>query len=179
TRFGGAQNNGTVYSLAGGGGWSESVLHSFSGDSDGAQPLGLLVQERTTGSLYGTASAGGDFGCGTAFQLAQSNGNWSYSTLYFFRGGADGCTPFPQLRPGPKPGVFVGGTTFGNGTLFQLKQSNGVWSESTIYTFTGGSDGAKPYDLDASGDGTIYGVAHVGGATNKGVVFELVPHRKK
>ena len=49
-----------------GGSWTESVLHSFSGP-DGFFVTGPLTL--SNGSVYGTTSAGGDFGVGTAYQL--------------------------------------------------------------------------------------------------------------
>lgn len=177
--FGGSSNDGTVYTLAPvGRGWNETVLHSFNG-SDGYQPYPLLLKDKSTGNLYGTTFAGGPGGCGTAFQLVQSGGSWTFSTLYSFQGGNDACNPFTQLKPGAKAGTLIGAAQGGNGKLFQLKQSNGVWSESVIYTFTGGSDGAIPYDLDTSSDGTIYGVTVNGGQYGQGVVFQLTPNRKK
>ena len=68
---------GTVYGLyppSDGGAWTERVLHSFAGGSDGASPLGGLVIGGD-GALYGTTLYGGDvsckppIGCGTAFRL--------------------------------------------------------------------------------------------------------------
>ena len=68
--FGGC---GIVFELAPpttpGGAWTETVLHSFSGqDGDGAIPLGSLTLS-SSGELYGTTSAGGTAGKGTVFSL--------------------------------------------------------------------------------------------------------------
>src|ERR1700730_4189931 len=74
------------------------------------------------------------------------------------------------------------GTTAGgdgeNGLVFKLTPvSGGGWSYSTIYSFTGGSDGATPQaglTLDAAGN--LYGTTAAGGALhNNGTVFELSP----
>lgn len=180
TLSGGNSNDGTVYSLAPAGrSWNQTVLHSFTG-SDGYEPYPLLLKDKASGNLYGTTFYGGTHGCGTFFQLAQSNGNWTFSTLYNFEGGSShGCDPFTQLKAGPKSGTLIGSTNDNFGRLFQLKERRGVWSESVVYNFTGGSDGAYPYDLDADGNGTIYGVTESGGVYNQGVVFQLAPNARK
>ena len=62
-----------------------SILHTFSGGSDGGTPLGGLV-EGTDGSLYGTTAYGGiltgncksSSGCGTVFKISRSG---AFSTL--------------------------------------------------------------------------------------------------
>jgi uncharacterized repeat protein (TIGR03803 family) len=52
-----------------GGAWTETILHSFSGQGgDGAIPLGALALS-SSGVLYGTTSAGGTAGRGTVFSI--------------------------------------------------------------------------------------------------------------
>jgi uncharacterized repeat protein (TIGR03803 family) len=52
----------------------ETVLHSFTGKTDGAHPYAGLVMD-AAGNLYGTAETGGDAsciingGCGTVFKI--------------------------------------------------------------------------------------------------------------
>src|SRR5262249_41042909 len=48
-----------------------TVLHSFSGQSDGNFPVAALLQA-SDGTLYGTTSAGGAFAYGTLFALDSS-----------------------------------------------------------------------------------------------------------
>jgi uncharacterized repeat protein (TIGR03803 family) len=97
--FGGC---GTVFELSpnGSGEWTEAVLCSFRGGSDGAMPQAGLNLDRN-GNLYGTTSEGGDTacfngsGCGTIFELSpNSGGAWTETLLYRFQGGNDGW--FPQ-----------------------------------------------------------------------------------
>jgi len=176
TTQGGASGYGTVYALAPvDRGWTETLLHSFS-DSDGAHPYGVLLKEKATGNLYGTTNYGSTNNCGTAFQLSQVNGNWTFSTIYNFQGGgSDACNPWTQLKPGSKAGTLIGAST---GQVFQLKETQGVWSDSIVYSLTGGTDGGNVWDLDASSDGSIYGVANIGGQYGDGVVFKLTPTLK-
>ena len=60
---------GTVFKLTlSNGSWTETVLHDFTGGSDGGTPYGNVVIDRK-GSLYGTASTGGR-GYGVVWELA-------------------------------------------------------------------------------------------------------------
>ncbi len=69
----GANGLGSVFKLTpSSGGWTYTDLHDFSG-SDGANPIGGLVIDRS-GKLYGTASKGGSGtactgGCGVVFEI--------------------------------------------------------------------------------------------------------------
>lgn len=62
---------GTVFELtpAAGGGWSETILHSFlSNREDGVDPAASLVMDKA-GNLYGTTNSGGKPGFGTVFVI--------------------------------------------------------------------------------------------------------------
>ncbi len=183
TTDGGAHGAGTVFSLVQSGqDWTESVLHDFQG-SDGTDPSALMTRDKATGVLYGTAKQGGTFSCGAAFQLDPATKQ--LSVLHTFQGGADGCHPQVQMRQGSKAGTLIGATLGGgprgDGTLFQLTEQGGDWTESLLYTFDGKS-GALPLDISDPGDSaenSIYGVAESGGQHGSGVVFQLSkPHHK-
>jgi uncharacterized repeat protein (TIGR03803 family) len=62
---------GTVFKLTPptttGGPWAETVLYSFTGGADGAQPVASLIAD-ASGALYGTTEGGGS-GYGTVFKL--------------------------------------------------------------------------------------------------------------
>lgn len=59
---------GTVYKLSNTNGkWTESILHTFQGGSDGAAPYSGVVL--LNGKLYGTTDIGGEFSAGVAFQI--------------------------------------------------------------------------------------------------------------
>ena len=177
TNFGGTHGYGTIYSLSRAEpGWNEAALYDFTGGADGGQPRGALVRDKATGIVYGTADGGGGAGCGTAFALTPSGGAWSYGVLYNFAGGNDGCYPSSGLHEDSRNGTLFGATAGGgganDGTVFQLTQSNGVWSESILYGFRGGNDGIYPVDIIADTAGHLLGVAS-GGAYGAGIVFEL------
>jgi uncharacterized repeat protein (TIGR03803 family) len=74
TAFGGKAGDGVVFELDSS--RHETVLHSFTGASDGADPITGVVLDHA-GNLFGTATSGGDLkcqpkygGCGTLFKIA-------------------------------------------------------------------------------------------------------------
>jgi uncharacterized repeat protein (TIGR03803 family) len=165
TAYGGGSDDGTVFSLspAGGGAWTEKVIHSFTGPgtggtgADGADPEAGLVLASSTGVLYGTTYSGGASGLGTVFQLTPATGGtWTERVLYNFAGSpGDGSNPVTGLALATSQVLY--GTTYtggalGYGTVFQLVPSGGgVWTESPIYSFggtlavpTNGIDGIGP-----------------------------------
>jgi uncharacterized repeat protein (TIGR03803 family) len=176
------QGVGGVFQLvhsASGNGWTEHVLHLFTGGSDGANPPGNLVID-SSGNLYGTATRGGNFGFGDVFQLAPAgNGTYQLSTLYSFQGGSDGGEPTSGLARDAAGNLYGVADPGGNnlGVVFELSPAGGgAWSESILHTFSGGTDGWFPFGgVILDGAGNIYGTTELGGVPNGGVVFEVTP----
>ena len=156
------------------------ILYNFTGGANGRVPYAGLTLH--SGNLYGTTTAGGASGNGTVFELTNSNGTWTESVLYSFAGGTDGATPYAGVTFDAN-GNLYGTTEYGGtssvGTVFELvPNSNGTWTESVVYSFTGGSDGAYPewcgVRVDATG--ALYGMSTDGGAQGMGVVYKLTPN---
>jgi uncharacterized repeat protein (TIGR03803 family) len=171
---GGASNYGVVFKVNTSG--VETVLHSFSGGMDGANPDGFLVRDKA-GNFYGTTTGGGAFGAGTVFGITATG---KEAVLYSFAGGADGADPEAGLALDAAGNLY--GTTIagglGNGTVFKLTRpkSGTKWTEQVLYGFGTGEDGTIPVagvTLDAAGN--VYGTASAGGAYGYGTIFELTP----
>jgi uncharacterized repeat protein (TIGR03803 family) len=183
TENGGANYKGTVFQLAqSGGSWTETVLYSFS-SSSGAFPQAPLILG-SNGDLYGTTSGSGSGtnGNGTVFQLAPPSspgGNWTETVLHSFQGGSDGATPLAALIQGSNGdlyGTTEDGGTNGDGTVFQLAQSGGAWTETVLHSFGSGSDGFHPLaSLIKGSNGDLYGTTAGGGANSYGTVFQISP----
>jgi len=159
--------------------WTETVLYSFQGFSDGVEPtFGDLVFD-AAGNIYGTTPHGGQGDHGTVYQLTPSNGGWTETVLYRFQGGSqDGATPYGGLvfdSAGNLWGTTALGGTYNNGTIFQLVPSGGGWTENVVYKFHGENDGANPYaGLIVDQYGNFYGTTYgYNGTTPK--VYELSP----
>jgi len=188
TPVGGVSGNGTVFELSpnSDGSWTETVLYSFTGGSDGLQPYAGVIFD-TVGNLYGTTAWGGDYGKGTVFKLTpNSDGAWTESVIHSFMG-HDGHEPIGGVifdATGNLYGTTSTGGTSGNGVVYELTpNSDGTWSDNTLYSFTV-KDGSEPNRISLIFDtaGNLYGEAAMGGKGNCewirhgcGTVFELTP----
>jgi uncharacterized repeat protein (TIGR03803 family) len=166
---GGAYGYGTVYRVTTGGVLTTLVSFDY---ADGAYPSPVLVQG-SDGNFYGTTENGGTNGVGTIFRLTPSG---ILTSLYSFTGTNDGAIPIAGLVQGVNGNLY--GTAYeggasGDGTLFQITTA-GVFT--TLYSFTGGSDGALPWaGLVQATDGNLYGTAQGGGTYGFGTVFQIPP----
>ncbi len=134
-------------------------------------PLGALAQD-AAGNFYGTTQGGGDFGYGSVYRVTAAG---AFTTLYSFRGTADGSTPSGALllyTDGSLYGTTFDGGQFGFGTVFSVT-TGGVLT--TLHNFDR-ADGRSPRSgLVAGGDGFLYGTTVGGGAYNTGTVFAITP----
>jgi len=183
TVLGGDFGSGTVFQLSPTpNGWVHTVLYSFTGGADGGEPYKGVTIDRE-GNLYGTAVTGGsgscEGGCGVAYKLTNSGGNWTQTVIHAFTGGDDGSGPGARLtvdRGGNIYGMAPTGGANGLGTIYKISQAGAAWTFKVIHTFTGGDDGAT----GSAGRmvlrrARLYGAATTGGAHGSGVIFELSP----
>jgi uncharacterized repeat protein (TIGR03803 family) len=173
---------GVIYKLDTSG--KETVLYSFKGKSDGAFPASPLVMDKA-GNLYGTAPLGGyekgnchlpdsPVGCGTVFEIDNAGG---FSVLVKFDS-SDGNYPGPLTED--TDGTIFGTTVSGGkgcceggGVVYKLEASG---KESVVYEdFNKNSDGQWPIKVVKDGEGNLYGATVFGGASDRGVIFELTP----
>ena len=168
--------------------WSATVLYRFTGQSDGSQPIGLVVDQ--SGNLYGTTLYGGDQhspclgDCGVVFELSRSSGGWTESVLHAFTDGDDGG--YPQSKPALDAAGNLYGTTEGGGNsgdcylgcgvVYELSPSGSGWNETTLYNFRIQPDSNYPGGgviFDSLGN--LYSTAVDGGDSGWGTVFSLSP----
>jgi uncharacterized repeat protein (TIGR03803 family) len=149
----------------------EKVLYAFAGQSDGSGPYGGVIHDEK-GNLYGTTSTGGTGYGGVVFEITPRGRE---KVLYAFTDGSDGGDPETGVIR-DKKGNFYGTTElFGRyycGTVFKLAPDG---TETTLYTFTGGSDGFFPSGLIRDEADNLYGTTLDGGAHGDGTVFKLAP----
>jgi uncharacterized repeat protein (TIGR03803 family) len=178
---------GTVFKLKPDG--TKTVLHAFTGGSDGANPEAGLTADKA-GNLYGVTDYGGGSGCygngcGTVFKLAADG---TETILHAFTGRRDGAFPYAALIV-DKAGNLYGTTDEGGGKscggdgcgiVFKIAPDG---TETVLHRFRGGSDGYNPRyaSLLADQSGNLYGTTAYGGSTEYcggygcGTVFKLAP----
>ena len=174
---------GMVFELApaSGGTWTEKVLYVFEGTSDGGDPLtNLLIDGK--GNLYGCVTDGGANNLGGLYKLTPApGGTWTESLVFSFAE-QTGFVPGSQIVADTHGNIFLTLQYLGpglSGTVFELSpQSNGTWSGTVIYAFSGeNGDGDQPYGgviLDHGGN--VYGTTGYGGAYRSGTVYQLTPN---
>jgi len=171
-----------------GGKWTEKVLHSFAGGTDGKTPNGGLTLD-SKGAVYGTTPMGGNqlcnfgngnIGCGTVFKLVpptKIGGAWTEKILHRFVQ-SDGDGPNGGLifdSKGSLYGTAGGGGAKQKGVVFRLEPEGGRWSESTLHTFGSGNAPCCPEaGLISDFAGGMYGVT-LAGTHFRGTVFRLMP----
>jgi len=173
--FGGTGGSGTLFKYGADG--TFTVLHAFTGGADGEFPEHGVIAD-AAGNLFGVTAFGGANGNGSVFKY-DTAGN--FSTVYSFTGGNDGGFLYGGLAMGDD-GTLYGSTgnggTGNSGTVFKLTQDGAL---TTLYNFTGGTDGASPEgDMLLVGK-NLYSTANAGGDANCqcGVVYEVTAKGKQ
>ncbi len=171
TTYGGGKFGyyGTIFSFSMSG--IEKVLHSFGAGSDGANPVGDLID--VNGTLYGTTENGGAYGSGTVFRISTTG---IEKVLYSFgQDFSDGANPVAGLINvnGKLYGTTYEGGTYSNGTVFRISQTG---KEHVMYSFGYAYDGANPLAPLVYAQGRLYGTTIFGGTSMPypgGTVFRI------
>jgi uncharacterized repeat protein (TIGR03803 family) len=166
---------GTVYKLTSSG--TFTLLHSFTGLSDGGVPRSGLIQA-SDGNFYGDTQGGGV--CGVAYKITASG---TLTPLHEFAGGAhDGCEPFGQLVQASDGNFYGttylgGGSTvcqYGCGTAFKMTAAGAVTILHAFCLQSGCPDGYNPTAGVVQGsDGNLYGETLFGGPNGYGSIFKI------
>ena len=139
------------------------------------------------GVLYGTAGWPPGYAVYSLTPPAEPGGTWTYATLYQTTGAqvSTTVTSAPGLAIGEDGVIYGASNRVVNtacdtpcGYIFSLTPPaapGGVWTETTLYSFTGGADGSGPAaGVTIGPGGALYGPA-LGGAGKAGTIFSLTP----
>jgi uncharacterized repeat protein (TIGR03803 family) len=159
-------NPGTIVQLSAGL-FVATVLHTFNPATEGSSSSGLV--EGPNGLLYGVTAISG--GGGVFFSISTTG---TFTVLHTYASDVLG-TVYAQPTLGSDGNFYVvsqGGGAHGDGAVVQITPDGGY---STIYSFTGGTDGNQPQSgLVETAPGTFYGAAYGGGAHSEGDIYKLV-----
>jgi uncharacterized repeat protein (TIGR03803 family) len=173
---------GTVFKIAADG--TKTVLHTFTAEPDGAEPVGIVMDAK--GDIFGATASGGSFGFGAVFELlpnGQEKILHSFKAENFGKNAPHGI--WPQAAPIiGKDGDLYGTTWHGGtraagcgeggcGTVYKLTPRGKL---TTLYKFKGPGDGCQAYSgvtMDRSGN--LYGTTEGCGGGNSGTVYKIDP----
>lgn len=152
-----------------------------------------IASERRT-QQYRFHARGFEFGLMIFLLAASAAYGQTFEVLHNFTGGSDGAAPYAGLIDvhgrlygttslGGITALCPGVNSHGCGTVFELTPpaaAGGAWTETVIYRFQGGDDGAVPQEaVTADSAGNLYGTTSAGGLASCpagcGTVFELQP----
>jgi uncharacterized repeat protein (TIGR03803 family) len=164
--FDGANGGGVIFKIASGG--TETLLHSFGGTGDGADPDGALTI-LSNGDIYGTTQGGGASANGTIYKLAAGG---TYTVLHSFATSEGSFIRgrLVQDKKGNFYGTALFGGTPGYGTVFEYSTKGKL----TILHAFDATDGEYPeHGLVRDKAGNLYGVTAFGGANDNGTVYKI------
>jgi uncharacterized repeat protein (TIGR03803 family) len=149
----------------------ETIMHNFTGAPtacgttgnpacDGASPYGGVLLDPTN-NAYGTTNTGGASNLGTVFKISTTG----EKVLHSFTGSpSDGAFPYAGVvedSAGNIYGTTSAGGASNKGAVFKIEPSG---TETLLYSFKGGEDGASPYGgLLRNAAGDLFGTASAGG----------------
>ena len=170
TSNGGAQDQGTIYSITEGG--VHTVAHEME-RFEGVFAQSDLLQ--VGGKFYGVTRFGGEFNSGVLFEWDPATD--TYTIRRSFNGTTDGGQPLRGLTQainGRLYGVCSVGGANGVGTLFEYILGNGNYTVRHNFGGNGpGTNGGTPIcRLERNGNGSfLYGTTRLGGTNGQGTVF--------
>ena len=170
TMYGGTADLGTVWKI-GTNGTGFKVLHSFTSEPEGAEPVGSLLYSGT--KLYGMTMYGGSAGYGTIYRLSPAG--TGYGIIHSFTAGAtDGQNPYMGGKLAVSNGILYGLTQLGGvsgyGVVFKVATSGKGFQ--VIHSFAAGpADGYAPMTSVVLIGTKLYGTVYGGGLYGSGVLF--------
>jgi uncharacterized repeat protein (TIGR03803 family) len=165
---GGINGDGTIFSVTTAG--KETVLYRFKYGSSGSCGFYSCYLTDLAGTLYGTASGGGKNHLGSVFSITPAG---AFKTLYSAskKNKAGGVPSAPLTNAGGTLyGTMSAGPVGKSGTVFSITTAGIL---TTIYTFSGGNDGANPASRLSFVGSKLFGTTAKGGSKNAGTIYSI------
>ena len=168
TYNGGTNKKGALYSMSSTG--ATKLIYSLNGTT-GSNPYDTVTQD-AAGIFYFNAQGSAN-NAGSVLKVTSRGVATDLHDFGAFVG--DGSNPYDALvtaSDGNLYGVTNSGGGHGDGTLFEIADSTGIYS--SLYSFDGFAHGADPVsDPVQHSNGLIYGMTRVGGSNGMGVLFSV------
>jgi uncharacterized repeat protein (TIGR03803 family) len=169
--------------------WTETVIHEFSGSSDGGGPeSGPLID--SAGSLYGTTEYGGANDKGIAYKFTRKGSTWSEVVLLNFSKSKNVYNPYGELTFDSHEDLFgvAGGGQLCRkhyhiscGVVYELSPQKARWSVKTLFEL--GENGSGPNGGLLINNNELFGTATTGGVNERtgccGILFELTSRQPR
>jgi uncharacterized repeat protein (TIGR03803 family) len=174
THNGGVAGKGTLfkYDITAG---KLTMLESFIGATNGANPYGNVMVYPPDSSLYGVTSGGGVFNDGVLFSLNPSTNKDSVRLNFDSVNGKGpeygGLTLYNNLLYG----LTLYGGTFGFGALYSLNPLNNKDSVYADFDTNGMAYYPAGSALTHFSNGLLYGTTYAGGTYNRGTIISFDP----
>lgn len=150
----------------------DTVLHSFSGGTDGNTPMGSLCYDGTNSSWYGFAAVSSG---GAMFQYTPATGTYNHLTplsgsLYTPTG-----TPYYDAASGLFYCMGSYGGTHNQGSIFTFNPA--TLAVNVLWSFGATGDGQRPVArlVKHPTNGLFYGMTDIGGSHGSGTIFSFNP----
>lgn len=171
TRFGGANNYGTIFKTDGSG--TNFTIQKDLSFAEGGIPQGALIQA-TDGKLYGLGNSGGSSSSyGAIFQYDPITNIYTKKVNFNSTNGDGPKGSLIQATDGKMYGMTFYGGINDVGVIFQYDPITNVLVKKIDFSLTNGSFPSG--SLVQATDGNMYGMTSEGGANNKGVLFQYNP----
>ena len=135
----------------------------------------LFVNAQGIYQMWGMTQAGGPDGVGAMFSANAAGNNFQgrYRFLQNPFAGASPRSTTPVLYNGLFYGMTYQGGAYNAGVIFEWNPATNIYTKK--YDFISGTSGNNPYGSLTFSGGKFYGMTSLGGASNKGVIFEWDP----
>jgi len=177
TYLGGTSGNGVVFELSPpttGTTWTQTVLWSFAGTPDAANPVNGLIWD-ASGNLYGSAYNGGGGGNGAVWELSPNgSGGWTEQVA------ANVNSLFGGLSIDSSGNIYG---TEANSVVKLVPNGSGGYDPVLIYQFNPSdatTEGQTPNGTPiVDSEGNVYGTTTKGGKDSDGAVYKLIYNSSK
>lgn len=165
TYQGGGANLGVVYKISPAG--QETVIHSFTGQPDGASPYGGVILD-PEGNLYGATPGAGAWTYGAIYKITPAG---QETVLYSFAGGPSGGEPYSSLVRDSAGNFYGTANVPAAGLIYEITRSG---TFKRLHEFPNTTNSAQTaLAVDAAGN--LYGTTQSGGPAGLGIVYNLNP----